>query len=67
MTCADHADTDAETPTGYIDCADWMTEKGKTHLQYRCPECGRYKIWLSRETVQAIRNGHWAPSAASRR
>lgn len=66
FTCADHADTDAEMPHGYSERAAWMSRKGVTHLQYACPQCGLYAIWLPRETVQAIRDGRWSAGAASR-
>lgn len=28
---------------------DWATEKKKTHVQVRCPDCGLFKIWLPKE------------------
>lgn len=67
MGCADHADTDAEMPCSYIERSAWMGRKGVTHLQYRCPQCGLFAIWLSRETVRALRDGRWAAGPVSRR
>jgi len=41
-TCKDHT----ESPDGYIQWHEWAKEKGKTHNQKKCGECGLYKIWV---------------------
>ena len=44
-TCADHSDTDPEMPAGYTARHEWAMKKLKTHNQFRCAECGLFRIW----------------------
>lgn len=44
-----NAKNHTDGPGGYIDWHIWAEEKGKTHVQERCPECGLYKIWKRKD------------------
>lgn len=33
-------------PEGYLQRAEWMDRKSKTHYQIKCPGCGLFKIWV---------------------
>lgn len=33
-------------PAGYTDWFEWAARMAKTHLQRRCPECGRLAVWV---------------------
>jgi hypothetical protein len=48
LDCSHHA---PDEPPGYIDRSDWFREKGKTHQQFVCPQCGLWKIWLPKESL----------------
>lgn len=33
-------------PSGYVQWCQWAKEMHKTHMQEKCPGCGRYKVWV---------------------
>lgn len=35
-------------PTGYVEWHNWAEKKSKTHRQERCPNCGRWAVWVKR-------------------
>ena len=41
LNCKHHTDG----PAGYIAWRSWAEEMAKTHVQFKCRECGLYKIW----------------------
>lgn len=42
-------------PSGYIQWHAWAHGMGKTHRQVKCPNCGKWAIWLpKRPGVVAI-------------
>lgn len=41
-TCKDHV---RDEPEGYIAAQEWAEKKLETHNQFRCGECGIWKIW----------------------
>jgi hypothetical protein len=44
--CSAHNDPGLSSLAEWL---DWATEKKKTHVQVRCPDCGLFKIWLPKE------------------
>jgi len=36
-------------PKTYHQWYAWIHEKIKTHKQIKCPNCGKYSIWVERE------------------
>jgi hypothetical protein len=38
-----------DCPTGYMSWHIWAQEKSKTHKQEKCPNCGKYYIWVPKE------------------
>jgi hypothetical protein len=44
----EHTHDDVE-PRGYVAWHEWAEEMSKTHVQKRCPGCGLFKIWVSRD------------------
>ena len=46
VDCKNHTNED---PDGYIQWHEWAKNKGKTHKQIKCQECGLYKIWIKKE------------------
>jgi hypothetical protein len=33
-------------PKGYVEWHEWAMKLSRTHHQERCPDCGRYTVWL---------------------
>ncbi len=38
-------------PSGYVPWFEWAEKKGKTHEQQRCPDCGRFTIWVKKSVA----------------
>ena len=41
-------------PIAYGASQAWMTQMQKTHKQTRCPDCGRWAIWIPKPTRQQV-------------
>jgi len=38
-----------ECPVGYMAWHGWAEDMSETHTQRKCPECGRYAIWIPKQ------------------
>lgn len=36
-------------PDGYVERSEWFAKMGKTHKQTKCPDCGRFAIWIPKK------------------
>jgi len=56
---ADHAicprnDLHAACPQGYIAWHEWASKMCKTHVQTRCPGCGKFEIWVPKRLLDKL-------------
>ena len=44
-TACPQADQHTPAPTGYLGWWEWADEMSETHVERKCPGCGRWLIW----------------------
>jgi hypothetical protein len=55
-SCFDH--NDQAEALSHVDWHMWAMQKGKTHRQTRCDECGLFKIWVEKAGITEDTHGN---------
>lgn len=62
--CANHT----PKPVAYKARHEWADEMMKTHVQTRCKGCGKWKVWIPKDTkVQDQSNEEWLDEYSNHR
>lgn len=49
-------------PVGYLAWHEWAERMAETHVQQRCPACGRWAVWIPKELTMTDTEAGRAPA-----